>query len=242
MKNARPRFPAPRQWKLLSLSSNAIASSLSRTWSMPMLSKRFISCSARSQSNSDTLWNFNKEARNISQPPAYTTDLMFETIWANPFAASIGVAIPRLQATVHYANGNTTLKSEGRQPVHADLGERHLRFPYTLVANYYLVGSVPSSGPTEVWVGSHRNTSIEDYDPSTKSNMRPELVEARRGICPPVQPTIERRDPVLRDVRLWHASMPNRADAPLVMLVFVSCFCGGIRARCGWCFRISRRR
>jgi hypothetical protein len=168
-----------------------------------------------------THWNFNKEARNITQPPPYKTELMFDTIWANPFAAAVGAAILGPRPHIHYANGNTALRSEGRQPVHADLGERHLRFPFALVANFFLVDTDATNGSTEVWVGSHRDTSIEDHDPSTKSNILPELVEARRKMAPPVQPEIQKGDLVLRDVRLWHAGMPNQTDVPRVMLAFV---------------------
>ena len=172
-----------------------------------------------------THFNFNKEARNISQPPPYNPDFMYDTIWANPWTASVVSAILGPHPIVHYANGNTALKSTERQTVHADLAFRHLRFPFGIVANFYLCDTSPANGSTEVWIGSHRDTSFEDHVKSADaeggfSSIEPELVEARRKLIPPVQPVVQKGDLVLRDTRLWHAGMPNRTDTPRIMLAF----------------------
>lgn len=171
-------------------------------------------------------FNNDKAARNISQPPPYKADLMFETIWANPFTAAISAAILGPNPRVHFANGNTALpNATGRQTVHADLGSDHLRFPFGLVANFFLVDTNYENGSTEIWVGTHRDTSIKDHVDSPDavggiSSIRPELLEARREVRPPVQPAIQKGDLVLRDLRLWHAGMPNKSDSPRVMLAF----------------------
>ncbi|KAA8645196.1 phytanoyl-CoA dioxygenase family protein [Aspergillus tanneri] len=171
-------------------------------------------------------FNNDRSARNISQPPPYTVDLMFESVWANPFTAAISAAILGPNPRVHFANGNTALgRASGRQTVHADLGSRHLCFPFGIVANYYLIDTDETNGSTEVWVGTHRDTTIEDHDHSPGavggvSSIKPELVEARRAVLPPVQPAIKQGDLVLRDLRLWHAGMPNKSETARIMLAF----------------------
>ncbi|CAI9627569.1 unnamed protein product [Alternaria burnsii] len=172
-----------------------------------------------------THFNQGKPTRNISQRPPASPDLMFQSIWANPFAASIGAAILGPSPRVVYANGNTALSSTERQTVHADLDHEHLRFPFALVANYYLVDTGPLNGGTEVWIGSHRDTSMADHvesreSPGGLSTIKPELVSKRREILPPVQISVKAGDLVLRDLRLWHAGMPNRTNVPRVMLAF----------------------
>ncbi|KAF2128278.1 phytanoyl-CoA dioxygenase family protein [Dothidotthia symphoricarpi CBS 119687] len=173
-----------------------------------------------------THFNQTKAARNISQPPPTTPELMFDTLWANPFAAAVSAAILGPRPRVHYANGNTALQSTERQTVHADLDHNHLRFPFAIVANFYMTDTSATNGSTEIWVGSHRDTSVADHvdtrdAPGGLSTIRPELVEARRARVPPVQPVFQAGDLVLRDVRLWHAGMPNRTCIPRVMLAFV---------------------
>ena len=48
--------------------------------------------------------------------------------------------------------------------------------------------------------------------------LRPEIVEARREIRPPMQPTVKKGDIVIRDLRLWHAGMPNETDKERIMI------------------------
>lgn len=172
-----------------------------------------------------THFNQGRAVRNISQPPPTKPELMYDSIWANTFTAAVSAAILGPHPRVHYANGNTALPSTERQTVHADLSHRHLRFPFAVVANLYLTDTTVENGSTEIWIGSHRDTDIDDHVASSDfpgglSSIQPELVEARRALVPPVQPAIQRGDLVLRDVRLWHAGMPNRTGSPRVMLAF----------------------
>jgi ectoine hydroxylase-related dioxygenase (phytanoyl-CoA dioxygenase family) len=176
--------------------------------------------------DSSTHFNQGKATRNFSQPPPVTPDLMFQSIWANHFTATISAAILGPSPRVHYANGNTALYSTERQTVHADLDHDHLRFPFALVANYYLIDTCSMNGGTEVWVGSHRDTSLADHvdsrdTPGGLSSIKPELVKERLDILPPVQISVNAGDLVLRDVRLWHAGMPNRTNVPRIMLAFL---------------------
>jgi hypothetical protein len=49
-------------------------------------------------------------------------------------------------------------------------------------------------------------------------NVLPEVVESRRNIRPPIQPMCDKGDIMLRDLRTWHAGMPNESEDYRIML------------------------
>ena len=98
--------------------------------------------------------------------------------------------------------------------------------PFAVVTNYYLVDVSPANGSTELWVGSHRNTTFADCrncteEPSTDFGIRSEPLAERRVFAPPIQPTVKKGSVVLRDLRLWHAGLSNPSPDPRIMLAFV---------------------
>jgi ectoine hydroxylase-related dioxygenase (phytanoyl-CoA dioxygenase family) len=173
-------------------------------------------------------FNFGKHTSNMDQAPPPTKSLMFKDVWCNPFAAAILAAVLGPRPVVHYANGNTALRAgpDGRQPVHSDCEFAHpAYFPFAHVINITLVDTSPENGATEVWPGSH-HVSTHDAHLSGKDNeeqlpIKPELLEVRRKHSPPVQACTKKGSLVIRDLRLWHAGMPNLTDDPRVMLAFV---------------------
>ena len=48
--------------------------------------------------------------------------------------------------------------------------------------------------------------------------LRDDVREERRQIRPPIQPVCEEGDIMLRDLRTWHAGMPNESDDYRIML------------------------
>lgn len=183
---------------------------------------------------------------NMSQGPPLDPELLYEDIWANVPASAVLSAVLGPKPHVNYVNGNTALGGFGdaRQRVHADLFFNHAQFPFAIVANYYLVDVSPANGSTELWLGSHRDTSFRDHrnchpggradtppEETTKDGevikgelefgIRDERLEARRKFAPPMQPTIKKGSVVLRDLRLWHAGLANPATDPRIMLAFV---------------------
>ena len=54
--------------------------------------------------------------------------------------------------------------------------------------------------------------------------IREDLLEQRRQIRGPSQPIIEKGSIVIRDLRLWHAGMPNTTDEVRVMLAMSKFF------------------
>ncbi len=176
----------------------------------------------------DQYFNFGIDTGNINQVPPLDGSLMFEDVWANPFVLSILAAILGPTPALHYANGNTAMQAQSRQPVHSDIDFPHPKFPFSFVVNIPLVDMTEHNGATEVWPGSHAATSFEDQvlTPSQGSGLPvrpilPALVEQRRDISPPVRACIRKGGVIIRDLRLWHAGMPNLTSTPRVMLAFV---------------------
>jgi hypothetical protein len=76
----------------------------------------------------------------------------------------------------------------------------------------------PENGATEIWPGTHRELYVGMGD---DIKIPPQALEARREICPPIQPTFRRGSMLIRDIRLWHAGMPNRTSAPRPMIAMI---------------------
>ncbi|KAL4789576.1 hypothetical protein BDV19DRAFT_373924 [Aspergillus venezuelensis] len=123
--------------------------------------------------------------------------------------------------------------------------------PFAIVANYYLVEVSPTDSSTELWVGSHRDTSFADHRNCTGTfdeaefGIRNELLERRRKWAPPIQPAVKKGSVVLRDLRLWHAGSSNPSSEHRIMLAWVytprwynlpSVICSSTRSRAHDCF------
>lgn len=188
---------------------------------------------------------------NMSQGPPLQPDLMYRDIWANGPAAMVISAILGPKPHVNYVNGNTALSgfNGARQRVHADLTFNHGTFPFAFVTNYYLVDTSEANGGTELWIGSHRDTTFRDHNncveeqPDIKSGgfgIREDLIEARREYAPPIQAVVKKGSVVIRDLRLWHAGLSNPAPDPRIMLAFVHTH-GGTSVLRKWCCQRRRR-
>jgi ectoine hydroxylase-related dioxygenase (phytanoyl-CoA dioxygenase family) len=98
--------------------------------------------------------------------------------------------------------------------------------PYYIIANVPLVDFSPQNGSTEFWLGSHQSTTgaEQEFRPSGHplgpydTFIKEEFVEARRKVRPPIQTVLSRGDITLRDLRLYHAGMPNPSDGHRIML------------------------
>ncbi|KAM0261001.1 hypothetical protein ACHAQJ_002436 [Trichoderma viride] len=175
-------------------------------------------------------FNFGIHTGNINQGPPLLEGLMFRDVWANSFVLPILSSILGPNPVLHYAQGNTALKtgSELRQPVHSDIDFPHPPVPFSFVVNIPLVDMTEENGAMEVWLGTHASTSIGDQVLTTDRvkgvparAILPALLHRRRAICPPVRAFVPKGSIIIRDLRLWHAGMPNRTETPRVMLAFV---------------------
>ncbi|KAK5094470.1 hypothetical protein LTR70_004094 [Exophiala xenobiotica] len=174
-------------------------------------------------------FNFGKHTWNMDQAPPPTRELMYKDIWANSFAAAVLAAILGPRPVIHYANGNTALQAspDGRQPVHSDCEFDHpVYYNFACVINVNLVDTSPENGATEFWPGTHHVSTPECHEtlPGNERilHVKSQYVEQRRKHSPPVQPCTKRGSIIIRDLRLWHAGMPNLTKIPRIMLAFVA--------------------
>ncbi|CAF0901505.1 unnamed protein product [Didymodactylos carnosus] len=156
--------------------------------------------------------NFN--TKNIQHaPPLLPLSLLYEDIYMNPFLLQAVQLYLGAQPKFNFISGNTAL-AHGltRQPVHSDANFHHPQCPFCLVANIPLIEMDVSTGSTELWPGTHiftRNDQIEEG-----FEIKKYLMEGRECL----QPTVKKGSVVLRDLRLWHAGMPNPSDRTRCML------------------------
>jgi len=167
---------------------------------------------------------FNWNSGNLQQAPPVEGEFLFRDIVANEYAIQVTKAILGAGLKSAFYSGNTALTSESRQPVHADSGQlwpnlEHATPPYALVVNLPLVDMGPENGSTEVWPGTHTDTTIAMQDGDIEL---PEAsLAARRAVSPPIQPVVRAGSLVIRDIRLWHAGMPNRTQTPRPMAAMI---------------------
>lgn len=161
---------------------------------------------------------------NVQQDPPPFPPYLFRDIIVNPLVIAVTKSIlgPGLQNTFY--SGNTALPGGSRQPIHSDT---HHLWPNLEVAHpaHLLVVNVPivdldaRNGSTEIWLGTHLDTTMGAHMGSIQV---PEAaIERRRAVSPPFQPVVERGSMLIRDMRLWHAGMPNNTNVPRPMLAMI---------------------
>lgn len=115
--------------------------------------------------------------------------------------------------------------SPQRQPVHSDADFSHPAHPFALVVNVPLVSMTPENGSTEVWLGTHSPYGVESQEGAhgdrASERIQEQILGERAKTSPPVQPNVEKGSLIIRDLRLWHAGMPNKSDQVRVMLAMI---------------------
>ena len=168
---------------------------------------------------------YNWNAGNLQQDPPPFPPYLFDDVLLNPYVISVTATVlgPGVKNVMY--GGNTALPSDQRQPVHSDVGHlwpiESLESPHPpaqLVVNVLTVDVSPDNGATELWPGTHRELGVGIGD---DVKIAPDLLEARRAISQPFQPTFRRGSMLIRDIRLWHAGMPNRTDQPRPMIAMI---------------------
>lgn len=120
-----------------------------------------------------------------------------------------------------------------RQSEHKDSAFDHPKCPYYFIANVPLCDFTVENGATEFWLGSHAQTTVKDQQTLQEDEMvsmklykagqhipwiTEEAKQARRAVRPPMQPEARCGDIMIRDLRTWHAGMPNHSDKHRIML------------------------
>jgi ectoine hydroxylase-related dioxygenase (phytanoyl-CoA dioxygenase family) len=167
---------------------------------------------------------FNWNPNNLQQDPPPFPPYLFRDVLVNEAAIAVNRQVLGKGLKNAFYSGNTALPGEHRQPVHADSGQLWpdqvvAHPPYAIVVNLPLVDMSAENGSTEMWPGTHLDTSVIMQDGDIKVGA--EALEARRAVEPPVQPTVKAGSIVIRDIRMWHAGMPNRTQTPRPMLAMI---------------------
>lgn len=133
----------------------------------------------------------------------------------------------------NFMTANNALAATGglRQPVHKDITFHHPTCPFYFIANIVLSDFTVENGATEFWLGSHAHTTSADQVPCTEEtkvrkqvpgdpscNVKLEVLEQRRAIRPPIQPSCRKGDIIIRDLRTFHAGMPNASAEDRIMI------------------------
>lgn len=129
--------------------------------------------------------------------------------------------------------------SPQRQPVHSDADFAHPSHPFALVVNIPLVTMTPENGSTELWLGTH-TTGVSSQEGKhgerASGRIKENFLAERRGVRGPSQPNVKKGSIVVRDLRLWHAGMPNMSDEVRIMLAmihFAPWYCNPMRLKFG---------
>jgi hypothetical protein len=171
----------------------------------------------------DVPFNFN--VGNLQQDPPPFPPYLFRDVLVNDIVIEITHSVLGAGLRSSFYSGNNALPKKGmRQPVHADSGQLWPDLevatpPYALVINVLPVDVSPENGSTEIWPGTHLDTSVSWQQGEIKVD--PQRLEERRKVVPPIQPAVKAGSVVIRDMRLWHAGMPNNTDTPRPMIAMI---------------------
>ncbi|KAK2590198.1 hypothetical protein QQS21_012127 [Conoideocrella luteorostrata] len=172
---------------------------------------------------------FNYNLGNMQQDAPPVAEFFNPSIFINPVATQVTSAVlgPRPKWTFYSADSAMPPipgSSPQLQPVHSDADFSHPDHPFALVVNVPLVTMDPRNGSTEIWPGTHNNDiSAQEgaHGDRASGRIRETFLAERTEICPPVQPTIKKGSILIRDLRLWHAGMPNYSQDVRIMLAMI---------------------
>lgn len=170
----------------------------------------------------DAPFNFN--TGNLQQDPPPFHPFLFRDVLLNDLVIAISRRVLGPRPKNAFYSGNTALPGCTRQPVHPDVSQlwpdlRHPTPAFGLVVNVPVVDMDARNGSTELWPGSHHDTAYSIHDGSARIS-EPNL-ERRSETHPPLQPTAKAGDILMRDIRLWHAGMPNQTQQPRPMIAMI---------------------
>jgi hypothetical protein len=169
----------------------------------------------------DAPFNFN--AGNIQQMPPPYPPYLFRDVLVNDSVIAVTKAMMGKGVKFADYTGNTALPGERKQPVHPDIGHLWPNMsvatpPFAIVINVPVVDMDASNGSTELWPGTHRDTSKLLGD---DIKVPEEQLIRRAEVQPPLQPSVRAGSVLIRDMRMWHRGMPNHTDRPRPMIAMI---------------------
>ncbi|GJN85492.1 hypothetical protein PLIIFM63780_009059 [Purpureocillium lilacinum] len=170
-------------------------------------------------------FNYNQGNLQLDAPPV--AEFFFPSIFTNSIATQITSSVlgPRPKWT--FCSANAAMPplpgaSPQRQPVHSDADFAFPSHPFALVVNVPLISMDARNGSTEIWLGTHtQDVSAQEGAHGERASGRIKEPLLRDGSFKPVQPKIDKGAVVIRDLRLWHAGMPNSSQDVRIMLAMI---------------------
>jgi ectoine hydroxylase-related dioxygenase (phytanoyl-CoA dioxygenase family) len=167
---------------------------------------------------------FNFHAGNVQQDAPPFPPYLFRDVLVNEFVIQVTRAILGAGVKNGFYSGNTALPGDYRQPVHPDIAQlwpnlQHPTPAFGFVINVPTVDTTAANGSTQLWPGTHLDTTFT-YD-LVQVRIPEDLLARRRAIRPPLQPEVPCGGVLIRDIRLWHAGMPNRTATPRPMIAMI---------------------
>ena len=160
----------------------------------------------------------------LQQDPPPLAPYLFRDVLANDLVVEITQAVLGEGVKNAFYSGNTCLPNTNQQPLHVDSGQLWPSLDeappaHGLVVNVPVVDATPQNGSTELWPGTHLDTTraMDDGDLKLSS----EIESRHRDECQPAQPTVPAGSVLIRDLRLWHRGMPNSTDTPRPMIAMI---------------------
>ena len=170
----------------------------------------------------DAPFNFN--TGNVQQQPPPFPPYLFRDVLLNDMVIAVTKAMLGPGVKNSYYSGNTSLPGGQQQPVHPDVGQlwpnlKTATPAFGFVVNVPVVDMSPQNGSTQLWPGTHLDTTISVEQGDIK--VPEEVLSKRQEIAPPIQPSIRCGGVLIRDIRLWHRGMPNLTDSPRPMIAMI---------------------
>ncbi|OQE16567.1 hypothetical protein PENFLA_c027G08429 [Penicillium flavigenum] len=167
-------------------------------------------------------FNHGVQHKNISQTPPLAAKFLHKELWANPHAIAIIENILGPRPELSFVSSNIALPGGiGRQAVHSDAYHEHLPFPFCIEVYVFLSDASAENGVTELWPGTHEGFNKKDHIPHERGWIPKSLINERAKVSPPIQPATKKGSICMRDLRLWHAGMPNFTQEPRIMMAFL---------------------
>lgn len=187
------------------------------TESLDFLNPRMVEEAKVLRNGSGTWFNYDSKAQNILQHMVPDPEYLLADVHTNPFAVEVCKTMLGPTPVLRYHKANTNFPGDSRQPVHSDVHYEHPRACFGLAVNVIPIDCCPENGSTECWPGTHITTKFSDQN-GMKGIHEHLLSDRVKTYGPPIQPTIKKGGLIIRDMRLWHAGMPNRTEETRVML------------------------
>jgi len=172
-------------------------------------------------------WNV-KDSGNISMIPPLNEQWLRKDFYANPHLVRILENLLGPEPEIRFLNSNVAVPQKNspnggaaaiqRQAVHADASHNFPDMPFGIVVNTYIQDSSADNGVTEIWLGTHEHASRDQFVSRDMPYIREDFFCHRAKVSPPMQPKLRKGSMCIRDLRLWHAGMPNHSDKPRIML------------------------